>query len=255
MILGEIKKRRGKRLLSGAVCLLAIAGLILSAGCSEPETKKAQLFLIKTPSMIITSSEFLEELDLKKAAYPYNIHEDPEAYNEMVIDLVKMLSEEIILLSAAADKGVIVTDQEVAAAEKKFKADYPENSFDQILLENAISYSFWKTRFKKNMIMEKLIDQELKKKIVITSDDIVSFYKDHRTSDVQDKADNGTVLKKIQSEKELVYRLRNQKTQDHYDEWIQQLGKAYPVEIDTEKLKKFLIDIETSKGSKNEKEN
>ena len=221
-----------------------IGALFFVMGCSEPEKEAVQQFLIKTPAMIITRSNFLEELDLKRAAYPYNIHENPAEYNEMVIHLIKMLSEEIVLLSAASHKGVTVTTQELELAEQEFKKDYPENSFDQVLLKNAISYPFWKKRFRKNMIMDKFIDLELKKKIVITSEDIVEFYKKHRIADAKDMGGNALVLKKIENEKELVSRLRNQKAEDNYDEWMQQLGNEYPVEINKEELKKFLIDIE-----------
>jgi hypothetical protein len=220
-------------------------------GCSEPEKEKIPQYLIKTPLMIITNSDFLEELDLKKAAYPFNIDENATEYNEMVIHLVKMLSEEIILLSAAADKEVIVTDQDVELAEEEFKKDYPEDSFDQILLKNAISYSFWKKRFKKNMIIDKLFDQELKQKIEITSRDIVEFYKNYHRADTRKTNNKAGSFKKDVTEKELLTRIRMQKTQDYYDEWIQLLENDYPVEINKEKLKNFLIDIEETKGSEN----
>ncbi|RLC20889.1 MAG: hypothetical protein DRH93_12815 [Deltaproteobacteria bacterium] len=239
-----LKKSFICRRFAGTLSLLAFMGFVAFTGCSKSEEKTAQQFLIKTPTMVITSSDFLEELDLKRAAYPYNIHENPAEYNEMVIHLIKMLSDEIILLSAADNKGVTFTAQEVELAEQAFKKDYPENSFDQILLKNAISYSFWKKRFKKNMIMDKLIDQELKEKIVITAEDIVEFYKKHRIADAKDMDGDALVLKKIEGEKELVSRLRNQKTQDKYEEWMQQLGNEYPVEINKEKLKHFLIGIE-----------
>ena len=232
-----------------------ICSFLWHTGCSEPEKEMNSHFLIKTSSMLITSTDFSEELDLKRAAYPYDIDENPAEYNEMVIHLIKTLSEEIILLSAAVDKGVNVTDQEIESAEDEFKKDYPEDSFEQILLKNAIAYTFWKKRFKKNMIIDKLIDQELKKKIEITPQDIVEFYKSHHIADIQEPDKNALVLKKIENEKELVSRLRLQKTQDHYDEWIQQLWKDYPVEINKEKLKTFLIYTEKSEGSGNEKEN
>ena len=215
---------------------------LILIGCKGPEKGTESLFLIKTPSMIITNSDFIEELDLKRTAYPYDIEENPIGYNEMVMDLVQTLSKEILILSAAADKGVNVTDQEVEAVEDEFKKDYPEDSFEQILLKNAISYPLWKKRFKKNMIMEKFIDQELKQKIEITARDIVGFYKNHLSSDIQKKDENTLDLKKIENEKELISRLRLQKAQDHYDEWIQQLYKDYPVQINMEELKTFLID-------------
>lgn len=237
------------------ICCFFVYVALCFTGCSESEKETAPEFLIKTPSMILTVGEFSEELDLKRAAYPYNINDNPAEYNEMVIHLVKMLSQEIILLSAAADKGVTVTDQEIQSAEDEFKKDYPDDSFDQLLLKNAVSYSFWKKRFKKNMIMDKLIDQDLKQKIEITSQDIVEFYQKHRIVDIQDPDKNALVPNQIEDEKELVSRLRMQKTQDHYDEWIQALEKDYPVEINEDKLKTLLIDIEKSEENKNEKDN
>jgi len=224
-------------------------------GCKGPEKEIDAPFLIKTASMIITRSEFSEELDLKRAAYPYDIDKAPAEYNEMVMDLVQALSEEILLVSAALDMGVVVTDQEVQSAEDEFKKAYPEDSFEQLLLENAISYPFWKKRFKRKMIMDKFIDQELKEKVEITSQDMKVFYKKHHVDETQKKDGNTLGLKQIENEEELVSRLRLQNAQDHYDEWIQQLWADYPVQINREKLKMFLIDTETSEEKDNEKEN
>ena len=66
---------------------------------------------------------------------------------------------------------------------------------------------------------------------------------------------NTTVLKKIENERELVARLRAQKTQENYSKWMQNLYIAYPVEINKDKLKSFLIGIKKNKEYKNEKEN
>ncbi|MCP4672518.1 MAG: hypothetical protein GY857_14585 [Desulfobacula sp.] len=225
---------------------------MLLFGCSEPEKNITQ-FLIKTEVITISSMDFSEELDLKRAAYPYDIKENQEEYNEMVISLVKILSEEIVLLTAAVAKNITITEQEALAAEKEFKKDYPEDSFEQILLENAISYPLWKKRFKKNMIMEKLIDLELTQKIEISPGDIVDFYNSHNAATIHDSKNQPAILNKIENEKELVTRLRMQKTQDNYNKWIQELYKVYPVEINKDKLKIFLIDIKGNKEEKNDK--
>jgi len=200
----------------------------------------------------ITHHDFSEELDLKRAAYPYNIKDNSTEYNKMVIHLVKMLTEEIVLLSAAQDIGVTVTEAELNAALDEFKKDYPEDSFEQILLKNAISYPLWLNRFKKNMIMDKLIDIELRRKIEITSQDIVAFYKQYQETNVIDSKDNESVLNSIGNEKELVSQLRMHKTQEKYDRWIQKLGQDFPVQINKEKLKTFLINIEKDEEKKNE---
>ena len=106
---------------------IIIYSCVCLTGCSKPETEKPPEFLIKTPLIMISAEEFSDELDLKRAAYSYDINENPAEYNEMVIHLVKMLSEEIVLLSAAADKGVIVADTDLKAAEDELKKDYPDN--------------------------------------------------------------------------------------------------------------------------------
>lgn len=195
--------------------------------------------------MIITGNNFAEELDLKRSAYPYSIKDEPAAYNDMVVHLVKMLSEEIVLLSAANDLGIVVTDEELNTAVARFKEDYPEDSFEQILLKNAVSYPFWLKRFKNNMIVEKLIDQELKNKIQITSEDIVTFY--NRLKARQDPKSDDMPQDTVDNEKELVKKLKMHKTQEQYTAWVGTLVQQYPVQINEEELKKYMIDDQNVK--------
>ena len=233
-------------ILSFTCCIIGLTG------CGESKEKIVTQFLLKTPLIVVSKLDFSEELDRKKAAYPYDIRKNPIEYNEMVIHLVKILSDEIVLLSAAADKDIKISDQEVESAEKEFKKEYPADSFDQILLESAISYSLWKKRFKNNMIIEKLIEQEIKEKIDITPRDIEKFYNNNYETS-QDLKNNSTILNK--NERDLVARLYMQKSQKKYNDWIQNLYKAYPVEINRDKLKSFLIGIKKGREYKNGKEN
>lgn len=229
--------------------------MLCCLSCGESEKEKPVVFLLKTPLIIISESDFLDELDLKKAAYPYNISENPAEYNEMVIQLVNMLSEETLLLSEAVDQGVNVTKEEIDAAEDEFKKDYPENGFDKILLENAISYSLWKKRLKTNLIIDKLIDQEIRSKIEITSEELVEFYSKYNMEEKEGPKNKNRESKRIIDENELVSVLRMQKTEDVYEAWLKGLELKYPIEINKEKLKSLLIDMEENGGSKNEKNN
>lgn len=221
-------------------------------GCSGPEKEVQKEYIIKTGFVTLSSTDFSEELDLKKAAYPYTIKNNPQEYNQMVIHLVKTLTEEMVLLSAAVDQGVVISDEELESAVTEFKADYPEDSFEQIFLKNAISYPFWRQRFHKQLVMEKLIDQQLRRKIEITPQDIIAFYQKYQERHARDLEKNESALNKIKDEKELVSRLRMHKTQEKYSEWIQELGKDYPVDINKEKLKSFLIGTEINKDVKHE---
>jgi len=226
------------------------------SGCSRSSQDEVPTqFLIKTDLISVSSSEFSEELELKKAAYPYNIKEFPEEYNEMVIHLINILSEEIALLSAALEKQVTVSDEELESAEKEFKHDYPGESFNLVLLENAIPYSLWKKKFKTNLIIDKLIDQELRQKIAITPEDIVLFYKNQKPQfEISDPVENNNPTgHKINREKMLIKRLRMKKTQESYDRWVKDIYDIYPVEINRDELNFFLIKIETDRKNQNEK--
>ncbi len=233
------------------ILLLFVFCCLLS--CSEPENEKPVVFILKTPLISLSESDFADELDLKKAAYPYNISDNPEEYNEMVIHLVNMLSEESLLLSAAIDLGVNITQIEVEAAENEFKKDYPENGFEKMLLENAVSYPLWKKRLKTNLMIDKLVDQEIRSKIEVTSDEIVEFYRKYNMEETQGPKKKNKESKKTIDENELISVLRIQKTEDVYEAWLKELELKYPIEINWEKLRSLLIDIEGNGGSKNEK--
>lgn len=224
----------------GAVCWAAF----MLCGCTGTVENQESVFLMRTDKLSISCLDFSEELDLKRAAYPYSIKSKPVEYNEMVMNLVNMLSEELVLLNAAADKGIVIGEKELETAVNEFKKDYPEDSFEQILLKNAVSYSLWKSRFKRDMIIEKLIDMELREKITIDSNDIIEFYKTANPAGRDKTPENENDTSGSENEKELITQLRMKKTEEKYNEWIENLHKTYPVEINREKLKSFLIDTE-----------
>lgn len=222
--------------------VLFLFGMLLSGlfGCAEPPGTPPPEFLIKAGSIRIFPGEFAEELDLKLAAYPYDFTKNTKEYSELILDLVSILSEESVLLAAAHDLGIQVSDSDVASKEAFVREDYPEDSFEQMLLENAISYDYWKKTLKKNLIIEKFLQQELKDKVEILSEDVVSFYNRHIDQEI------------VEDEKKLVSHLRWEKSQTSYDEWIMELKKQYPVDINKTALTLFLREIENNKGQIND---
>ncbi|MCP3943712.1 MAG: hypothetical protein GY710_19845 [Desulfobacteraceae bacterium] len=209
-------------------------------GCTgSPETTMSG-YLIKVGSHMVFSEDFTEELDLKLAAYPYDFKKNRVEYNQIVFDLVSILSEESVLLAAAFDTGIRVTTSELSCAIVSCREDYPEDSFDQMLLENAISYSYWKKTLKKDLIIDKFIQQELKDKIEISPEDVVLFYNEHIGQKV------------VADENKFVSHLRVEKSQESYAEWIMALKKLYPVDINKKALTPFLMGLEKNKGHVND---
>ena len=219
-----------------ALLMLMLPLLAVLAGCTEPEPPDTG-FVIKAGPVAITPVQFAEELDLKLTGYPYDIKSNIDEYNAMVLDLVSTLSDETVLLAAAKEKGITVTQDRLDMAEAEFKKDYPDDSFDRMLLETAISYPAWKNRLKKDMVIQKLIQQDLVDIQEITPEDMIAFYDSHKDPLADDGSSTGTA-----DEKGLVEQLRMEKSQDAFEPWIQGLKTAYPVEIDKEAVAAFLMN-------------
>ena len=224
--------RLGRRIWASALT----AGLLLSlvfAGCEKPPAKVEQRYVIKCGGTIISEAQFGDELDLKLAAYPFTLKNDPAQYNAVVLDLISVLSDEILLLEAARDRGIGVDENEIAQAESDVRQDYPEDSFDQMLLENAITYKVWKKKLIKDMVIDKFIRSELIGAQEITPDDVMAFYQKH--ADAADPASSDSM-----DEQGLIRQLHMEKAQASYEDWMTTLKKTYLVEINKEAVSAFL---------------
>ena len=234
--------------LKKSVLIFLVPALLAAAtACRNPEGEKSvQSVMLSCGDQVITRSAFEDHLELKMAAYPMNIRKIPDEFNSMVMSLVNELTEELVLVRAARENGIVISESEYRKAEKDIKADYPGDSFEKMLLRNAVDYPFWKKRFKRELLMSKFIEQELLEKIEITSSEVISYYN-------QLQADAGKQVKKEKeqarmNEEELVAWIRRQKAQKQYEEWVRELVEKFPVEVDNEKLKSILKSVPKEKG-------
>lgn len=232
------------------LCML-LFGCKASDGTSEVKVN----YVLKSGSIIISPDEFGGELELKKAAYPYDINLKTDEYNELVFNLVNQLSEEIVLREAAVEDGISVSEKEVTEAEKAFKKDFPGNSFQKMLLENAVPYSLWKKRFKIKLLMNRVIEKELKEKIEITSEEIAAYYKLQKKSGKFEKQKNDGLRRTGIDGKELVTMLRIKKAEEEYPAWIENLTRKFPVKINRKELSKFLKKIPLKENSQFKRNN
>lgn len=225
--------------------MLFVTGL-LGIGC-EPVPKAAvSEYIIKAGPVLVTQTQFMEELDLKLTAYPYDIKNTPDHYNEVVVDLVATLSEETLLLAAAQKKGIFVTQQEVDAAKASAKESYPGDSFEHMLLENALSQRVWEKKLQKSLQIEKLVQQELVEKIQISPEDVKAFFATHKAGTSAAPGKTG-----FADETELVAQLRREKSERLYQKWVQSLKQDISVDINKPQIARLLIGNE-KKGISND---
>ncbi len=197
-------------------------------GCSGPKSEQDDEYLIRIGEHVVTVFDFNKAFEIAKTAYTHNIMQKPSALREAQIRLLNQMTEELILLQRAEELKISVSDQEIESAIAEIKADYPDDEFEQTLLEYAVSYQSWKEGLKIRMLMEKLVEHELKDQIVITAEDIEKYYEEnYKGEGLQPE-----FAEKSEGINEMIIKhLRRQKTEKAYKAWIEGLQKSYKIEI------------------------
>ena len=215
------------------ICFLWVGYTLV--GCSDSEHKQKDEYFIKVGNRTITVADFNKAFEIAKHAYPHNSIQQPDVIREVRLRLVQQMTEEMILLQRAEELGVTIQDSEVEKTLEELKQDYPDNVFQEILLEYAIPYKSWREGLKTRLLMEKVIAKELGDKIEITQDDISKYYEEHFKDDDTSPDETG-VSEDINNNIKNI--LRKEKMEKAYASWIKQLENNYAVEINKKELEK-----------------
>lgn len=210
-------------------------GLLLAVGCAETKVDQEDDFLIRVGNRIVTADDFLKAFENVKNAYPHHVIRDSETIKSAQLRLLNQMAEEMLLLERAEELQIVIPDSEFEKALKNIKQDYPEGVFDQMLLEYAVSYRFWKERLKIRLLMEKVVARDLADRITISTEDISSYYKRHYHDN--DVISNLTDEKSKDINEMIINQLRREKAEQVYQSWLQKLREKYQVEINQDKWK------------------
>jgi FKBP-type peptidyl-prolyl cis-trans isomerase (trigger factor) len=204
--------------------------IIALAGCSDSEPDIENEYLIRIGNRIVTVLDFKEAFEITKAAYPHDIRNNREEIQKAQLRLLNQMTIELIVLERAKAQGIVISDAEVEQAVAEIKSDYPEGVFEETLLEFAVSYKTWEDRLRTRLIMEKVIDKELKDQIVITPEDVASYYEQN----YKDQKQDFDISKNSNDINEAIIEiLRRKKVEDAYDPWLRELKSHYKIEINS----------------------
>lgn len=209
--------------LLGAVLLIGIFG-----GCMNSEPNLDHEPLIRVGDRILTVLDFNKTFEIAKTAYPHNFKDDPEDFRNARLRLLNQLVVEMIILERADELGLSISGEEIDKAVSEIKSDYPEDTFETALLENAVSYESWEARLKNRLLMQKVVDHELKDQIAITPEDIALYYEKNYEATEAD-AESTSADKDINEN--IIKHLRQQKAEQAYKIWIKELKGKYSIEI------------------------
>ncbi|MBN1931692.1 MAG: SurA N-terminal domain-containing protein [Desulfobacterales bacterium] len=217
-----------------ALFLVAIWSCI---GCNNSGNQVDDEFLIRVGSRVITVFDFNMAFEMAKTAYPHNMIRNSDTFINAQLRLLKQIIEEQLLLEYAGELHIDVSNPEVEKAVAELKRDYPEDVFNQMLLEHAVPYECWRNGLKKRLIIEKLITQELVESIAITPEEISTYDKENQA------AENPTsdLIYGTKAGDEMIKKyLRRKKAEKAYHSWINKLQKRYKIEINKAQWQKII---------------
>lgn len=96
-------------------------------------------------------------------------------YGAVAADMIvaKLAAQEL------ARRGLAVTQAEIDAAEAKVRADYSEEAFSRLLLEERIDYARWREALADRLALEKLSREVLRPGLRVDVTEAANYYKDH----------------------------------------------------------------------------
>ena len=221
--------------------LVYLLGVLLTlyalAACSDATSRSEKQYVAMVGDSAITVLDFNKAFEIAKAAYHHNAMQDPDISKEARLRLLNQLIEETIIIKRAQELGVEISKAEVDKTITDIKRDYPEEVFQETLLENAVPYDSWKEGIKKRLLIKKVVDVELAEKITITPDEIAEYYKEH----YQGKgSESDFKTRSININEVIIKNVRRKKIEAAYKSWIKELRKKYPVEINNVQVKKIV---------------
>ena len=183
-------------------------------------------YLIRISNISLSLSEFNQAVEAaSEEAFPGERNLSDELMNDLRLRVLNQMGEEMMITAFAADHGIIVANEEIETAVADIKADYPDGTFEETLLENAVSFEYWKKKLATRLLVKKVIERELVDKVQITTDDVAKYYKKHYPEGVSPDEDADEINRRI------VRHLRQQKAEMAYKEWIDLLRQTYPIDI------------------------
>lgn len=220
------------------IILLGVSLMVLIlAACANPDSMDEKEYIIRVGDRVLTVFDFNKAFEMAKTAYSHNVMQDPVVLRESRLRLLDQMTEQMLIMERAQELGIETSELEVEKTISDIKKDYPEDVFEQTLLEYAVPYNVWEEGLKKRLLLEKVVNEELSGKITITPEEISKYYEgyykgDGLTSDFEDRSKNINEI--------IITNLRRKKLEEAYKPWIKKLQKKYTIEVNKVQLEKII---------------
>ena len=215
------------------VCHVILCSMVIwsLSGCSKPQQVGSDAILIKVGTSTMSPLDFNLAFELHKTAYDPDTELNPEEIKTARVLFLQQMVERMTLLERAKELRLKVTPKELKDAVEKLTANYPAGEFEKALLESSISFETWRKELSDRLLMQKVVEEDLKKTIAVSSHEITEKLAVQQHSD-----QSGAAVDEVR----VMEQLKSEKAESVYPQWIQRLQEKYTLEINKEKWNEIL---------------
>ena len=214
------------------------------AGCFDSSSGTGDNYLVRIGSQVVTAGDFSRLFEAENSMDANDSLEYKDTLKDAKLLFLSQMIEEMFVLERAKELDIRISDDQLANAVAQIKKDYPEDSFNNMLLEQVISYCAWEKKLKTRILIEKVIEKDLGAGLKISHADISDYYEKHYNKDVAGNESNYS----LEDLKDLIFKhLRREKIETAYKIRIYELKKKYKVDINKPEWEKI---IGSSEGSR-----
>jgi parvulin-like peptidyl-prolyl isomerase len=141
---------------------VGLMGLALLVWACQPGPGSEVVALINGRPITLT--------DLRRALAGYGLSGRPG--DEVVASVLDELIDRSLILQQAEAKGLTISPEELAAAEAEFREDYPDDSFQEILLTRAMDLAEWRRELMIRLLVERTVESEVEARLEISPDEV-----------------------------------------------------------------------------------
>ncbi len=152
-----------------ALCIACASLFALGACESDPCVIQIGDACIKKHEVALKMERFVEESMITS-------HKVLESMKPLIVDNIV---EESLILEYARRSHIFATEAEIQSAKHKLLADFPENSFQDVLTESCRSASDLEETLRTRATIDKVIDVKILSGILVNPSTVQGYYKNH----------------------------------------------------------------------------
>jgi parvulin-like peptidyl-prolyl isomerase len=170
----------GRLVLSLVGTVAVLVFLLAACGEKEAHREPARIVVALVNNQPLGLPEFKEKLAEQMRLIQGGTFLKPEDLERLKEAALNRLIEETLMLQRAAELSLAVGDGELAARIEALKGAYDDEEFDALFQEGPIGLSHWKEALRRRLLIEKVIEQDVNARIVVSQDEARRHYEARR---------------------------------------------------------------------------